>query len=77
MADVGKVAVQERYGSGWSRPTRESTHLEEQQSSYQAQIDYNTNYIQSLADWEFVGMYADEGISGTSTKHWGRGRPRL
>lgn len=23
MADVGKVAVQERYGSGWSRPTRE------------------------------------------------------
>ena len=48
---------------------RVSTDLEEQQSSYQAQIDYYTNYIQSRADWEFVGMYADEGISGTSTKH--------
>ena len=48
---------------------RVSTDLEEQQSSYQAQIDYYTNYIQGRADWEFVGMYADEGISGTSTKH--------
>ncbi|WP_448753568.1 hypothetical protein [Actinomyces sp.] len=35
-----------------------STDLEEQQSSYQTQIDYCTNYIQSRADWEFVGMYA-------------------
>ena len=48
---------------------RVSTDLEEQQSSYQAQIDYYTDYIQGRADWEFVGMYADEGISGTSTKH--------
>ncbi|WP_328704962.1 recombinase family protein [Actinomyces faecalis] len=48
---------------------RVSTGLEEQQSSYQAQIDYYTNYIRGRADWEFVGMYADEGISGTSTKH--------
>lgn len=48
---------------------RVSTDLGEQQSSYQAQIDYYTNYIQGWADWEFVGMYADEGISGTSTKH--------
>ena len=35
---------------------RVSTDLEEQQSSYQAQIDYYTNYIQGRADWEFVGM---------------------
>ena len=48
---------------------RVSTDLEEQQSSYQAQIDHYTDYIQGRADWEFVGMYADEGISGTSTKH--------
>jgi site-specific recombinase len=48
---------------------RVSTDLEEQQSSYQAQIDYYTGYITSRADWEFAGMYSDEGISGTSAKH--------
>lgn len=48
---------------------RVSTSMEEQASSYQAQIDYYTNYIQTRADWQFAGIYTDEGISGTSTKH--------
>ena len=48
---------------------RVSTDMEEQATSYQAQIDYYTAHIQSRADWVFAGMYADEGISGTSTKH--------
>ncbi|OFR69625.1 recombinase family protein [Corynebacterium sp. HMSC078H07] len=48
---------------------RVSTDMEEQATSYQAQIDYYTVHIQSRADWVFAGMYADEGISGTSTKH--------
>lgn len=48
---------------------RVSTDMEEQAISYQTQIDYYTTYIQSRADWIFAGMYADEGISGTSTKH--------
>ncbi|MGJ9482087.1 recombinase family protein [Actinotignum sp. GS-2025e] len=48
---------------------RVSTDMEEQASSYQAQIGYYTGYIQSRADWVFAGMYADEGITGTSTKH--------
>ena len=30
--------------------------------------DY-TDYIKNHDDWEFVGMYADEGITGTSIKH--------
>ena len=47
---------------------RVSTDREEQLTSYEAQVDYYTNYIKSREDWEFVGMYADEGISGTSTK---------
>ena len=38
-------------------------------SSYEAQCDYYTRYIKSRPDWEFVGLYADEGISGTNTKH--------
>ena len=47
---------------------RVSTDNEEQQTSYEAQVDFYTRYIQSHPDWEFVGVYADEGISGTSTK---------
>ncbi len=33
---------------------RVSTELEEQQSSYEAQVSYYTNYIQSRNNWEFV-----------------------
>lgn len=48
---------------------RVSTDLEEQQSSYEAQMDYYRSYITSRSDWEFVGMYSDEGITATTTKH--------
>lgn len=48
---------------------RVSTEAEEQASSYEAQIDYYTRHIQSRSEWEFAGMYADEGITGTTTKH--------
>lgn len=48
---------------------RVSTDQEEQLTSYEAQVDYYTNYIKSRSDWEFVDVYTDEGISGTSTKH--------
>ncbi|MDK4232393.1 recombinase family protein [Corynebacterium accolens] len=53
-----------------SPPTaRVSTDLEEQQSSYHAQVDYYTRYINEHAGWQLVGIYTDEGITGTSTKH--------
>lgn len=48
---------------------RVSTDHEEQQSSYEAQLDYYTNFIRNHDGWEFVNVYADEGITGTSTKH--------
>lgn len=47
---------------------RVSTELDEQQNSYNSQLDYYTNYINSRSDWEFAGMYSDEGITGTSIK---------
>lgn len=47
---------------------RVSTELEEQQSSYAAQIDYYTKFISNNPNWELINVYADEGISGTSTK---------
>lgn len=48
---------------------RVSTDHDDQTTSYEAQMKYYTDYITGRADWEFVGMYSDEGISGTSTKH--------
>jgi site-specific DNA recombinase len=47
---------------------RVSTDSDEQFTSYEAQVDYYTNYIKSREDWEFVEVYTDEGISGTNTK---------
>jgi DNA invertase Pin-like site-specific DNA recombinase len=47
---------------------RVSTNDEEQQTSYEAQIDYYTQHIKANGDWEFVEVYTDEGISGTNTK---------
>jgi predicted site-specific integrase-resolvase len=38
---------------------RVSTDHEEQQSSYEAQVDYYTNYINGREDWKFVSVYAD------------------
>ncbi len=47
---------------------RVSTDHEEQLTSYEAQVDYYTNYINGRDDWEFVSVYADEGITGCNTK---------
>lgn len=47
---------------------RVSTEQDEQQNSYEAQMTYYTSYIMSNPDWEFVSVYADEGISGTSMR---------
>ena len=48
---------------------RVSTDSDEQYTSYEAQIDYYTQYIKKREGWEFVKVYTDEGISGTDTKH--------
>lgn len=48
---------------------RVSTDHEEQRTSYEAQVDYYTKYIQGRADWEFVKVYTDEGITATNTRH--------
>lgn len=48
---------------------RVSTDMDEQLTSYDAQVKYYTDYIKNHDDWEFVEMYADEGITGTSIKH--------
>ncbi len=48
---------------------RVSTDDEEQLNSYNAQISYYTETIAKNPSWSFVGIYADEGITGTDTKN--------
>ncbi len=47
---------------------RVSTDDEEQATSYETQVKHYTEFIQKKPEWEFVKVYADDGISGTSTK---------
>lgn len=47
---------------------RVSTDSEEQQTSYEAQVDYYTRHIKAKAEWEFIKVYTDDGITGTNTK---------
>ena len=44
---------------------RVSTDSEEQLTSYQNQMRFYTEMITANPEWEFAGLYADEGISGT------------
>ena len=48
---------------------RVSTDDPNQTSSYELQKNYYEEYIKEHPGWELVGIYADEGISGTSLAH--------
>lgn len=47
---------------------RVSTDQEEQLLSYENQVRFYTESINSNPEYECPGIYADEGISGTNTK---------
>ena len=47
---------------------RVSTGEKDQQNSYRTQIRAYREMIRSNVNWRLVGIYADEGISGTQTK---------
>lgn len=59
------LAAKKRRVAGYARV---STEKDEQYTSYEAQVDYYTQFIQSHAGWEFVKVYTDEGISGLGTR---------
>ena len=65
FSEVPLASVEKRKVAAYARV---STDNEDQKTSYAAQVDYYTNYIQSRSDWEFAGMYSDEGVTGTSMK---------
>lgn len=52
---------------------RVSTDSDEQLVSLKAQREHYETYIKSNSEWEFAGLYYDEGISGTKKEK----RPEL
>ena len=65
LTRLPSMSVQRRRVAGYARV---STDSDEQFTSYEAQVDYYTRFIQSKPEWEFVKVYTDEGISATNTK---------
>ena len=49
-------SVSRRKVAGYARV---STDSDEQYTSYEAQVEYYTNYIKSNPRWEFVGVYTE------------------
>jgi site-specific DNA recombinase len=47
---------------------RVSTDSKEQKESYENQVNHYNQHIGNNPNWDLVDIYADEGISGTSTK---------
>ena len=47
---------------------RVSTDSDEQATSYETQVEHYTRFIKGKPEWEFAGVYADDGISGTNAK---------
>ncbi len=48
---------------------RVSTDSDEQATSYEAQIEHYTEFIQKNPGWVLAGIFADDGITGTNTKN--------
>lgn len=69
---ASKVTGTRTEGSGMHKTRvaaycRVSTDYEEQESSYETQVKHYTDYIKANPAWELAGIFADDGISGTST----------
>lgn len=47
---------------------RVSTRYEQQENSYEAQVSYYTEKIKANKNWNFIGIFADEGKTATSLK---------
>jgi len=65
LTQVSKGAIKKRRTAAYARV---STDTDEQFTFYEAQVSYYEKYIQERPDWQFVKVYSDKGITGTSTK---------
>ena len=56
VTSIPTTAVSRRRVAAYARV---STDSDEQYTSYEAQVDYFTNFIQARSDWDFVGVYTE------------------
>ena len=59
------MPVRKKRVAAYARVSVESARM---QHSLSAQVSYYSAFIQQHAEWEYTGVYADYGISGTGTK---------
>ena len=59
LTHLSKVTMQKRRVAGYARV---STDSDEQFTSYEAQVDYYTQYIKQNPEWDFVKVYTDEAV---------------
>lgn len=57
LTHLPSVAARKRRVAGYARV---STDSDEQFTSYEAQVDYYTKFIQSKPEWDFVKVYTDD-----------------
>lgn len=72
MAKISKIESKSRELPKRKRVAayaRVSLNSERLHHSLSAQVSYYSDLIQKNPEWEFAGVYADEGISGTGTKN--------
>lgn len=65
MAEILEIWAEDK-GGGLRARLQEN---DEQTSSYELQINDFTDRIKANSNWEFIGIYSDEGISGTELSH--------
>ena len=68
VIDIKKIAEEAYRQLRVAAYCRVSTKLDEQLNSYEVQKRVYTEKINSNPKWKLVGIFADKGITGTSTK---------
>ncbi len=64
MQAIPLILPKRKRVAAYVRVSMESDNL---RRSFSNQVSSYSRFIQSRSDWQFVGIYADKGISGTST----------
>ena len=68
LIDITDAEIRQQKTKNVCAYCRVSTNIPHQKGSYESQLEYYENMIQSTAGWNFAGIYADYGRSGTKEK---------
>ena len=68
MINIADAEIRQQKTKNVCAYCRVSTNIPHQKGSYESQLEYYENMIRSKAGWNFAGIYADYGKSGTKEK---------